>query len=1018
MNECENNELNKNQNISSQKISHDSDNDKAIINNEIKNDLNINDKIKIKNSKLEKLINLKVQEDPNNMKPYINTSPNKYKIINKKIISPNKNIKVYNQKFENISEYFNHNNNHFNEYELLCRENPNNSYILSLMNYEQEMNRMNFMNNSQPNIITNNNNYYYSYNSHLNDFPFNTQMHMHMINNNPNMNSLINRNMIANNNVKFYINRFPNYINNNSDYFRNKYFNDYEHIFFPNVYCMRNILLKEKYCLNNDYFMNNCYNNALFFDKRHLIRDFSSDLLIDRNRYDSHQILCQNIMNIRRPTFLSPPFKKRAYSHGRPFNVIQKYYDDNFIMEEENEEDGNNDDYKEGKIKNNKNIKNNDTNNALNDSEKQKIDNSKVRNDIPYKKINYEYYNNYRNFYPYYQSFNSKNIKSKSNEFINRYKNISNKDNDIFYSPRINNSRYFKNCFNLKNLIYSKKNITTKSLINKKKNKVINHVGNNYMNNSENDIEDIKESKNLNDISIKKVENNMKGRAKKIRLSEGDYEKRDVKEIKLFKTKSEIINLSKGKFLKDETLRKQDKIDSNRNNKIKSSHKGKIMNFQYIPSKEIIFTNSMYNIKTQNDNNRNTKEKTLNSEKLKKNKTFFPNKKAKMKSDNICLTFSKININNENVKKLDTEKKLNKKKNRITFNDNIKIINLENKMNNSTEKSKMKRIQSLQSLYNIIFTKKSKKIDDNKNVFDINKNKSINISKKLFNNCGEKKTNRIIGNINKKLRNNKSIENDKDKNNIIKNKILIDSLRKLNNSGDNLKPKNIIKINFNTINKNTNYNKNNDESYTNQYIQKTISKVGNQMIKAKTQKSSFKNSKANISKKPNANNPHFKNIKNKFKKVNINIDSKMAGYEFPSVKTLNHYNNKSPIKKNNHFLFNLNKNIINSSKQLKENKNYLGSLMINDSSITASESDILSKNRKSQNIENIKNKKSKIYIINKNKTEMKKNNNIIRNNKKKLDLNELNVVTTTIEVDCSKIKDNEPFIKEKNKTNI
>lgn len=1010
MNEYENNELNKNENISVKKLSHDNDNDDVNNNNEMKNDLNINDRNEIKNLKLK----IKVQEEPNNMKQYNNTSPNKYRIINKKIINPNKNYKVYKQKFENINEYFNHNNNLFNEYELPYGENPNNSYFLSLMNYEQKMNPMNLLNNSHPNIITNNNNYYYSYNSHLNDSPFNTQMYLY--NNNPNINSIINRNIIGNNIDKFYINPFPNYINNNNNYFRNKYFNEYENIIFPNIYFMRNILLKEKFFLNNEYFMNNCYKNALFFNKKNLIRDFSSDFLFQRNRYNSHQILNQNIMNLKRPIFLPSPLKKRAYSHGRPFNVIQKYYDDNFIMEEENEEEGNNDDYKENKIKNlkkeikNKNIKNNeekDLNNALNDSGKKKIIGSRIKNGIPYKKINYENYNNYKYFYPYYQSISSKNIKSKSNEFINRYKNFNIKNNDIFLSPRNNNSRYFKNCFNLTNLIYSKKNITTKSLINKKSNKIINNSENNFINISANDMDNIKENKNINDNSIKKeIGSNMKEKVKRIRMSEDNYPKSGVKEIKLYKTKSEI-NISKGKNTKDETFGNQMKNDNNKNSKKRNSHKGKIMSFQYIPSKEIIFTNSMYNLKTQKDNShKKSKEKTLNSEKLKKIKTFIPCKKTKQKSNNICLTYSKININNENIKKINTE---NKKKNRITFNDNIKIINLENKMNNSIEKSKIKRIKSLQSLYNIIFTKKIKKIDDNKSAFDINKNKSINISKKLYNNCGEKKTNRIIWNINKKLKNNKSIGSEKDKNKIIKNKILIDSsLRKFNNSGDNIKPKNILNIKFNTINKNMKYNKNNDESYTNQYIQKTLSKAGNQMIKAKTQKSSFKNSKTKISKKANANNPHFKNIKNKFKKVNINIDNNTITInEFPSVKTLDQLNNKSQIKKNNHFVFN-----INSSKQLKDNKHFFKSLMINDSSITASDSDLLSKNRKNQNIENIKNQNSKIYIINKNKTEMKMKNNIIRNSKKKLDINDLNIITT-IEVDCSKMKDNGLIRKEK-----
>ena len=94
MNDCENNELNKNENISVKKICLN-ENDNANINNEMENDLNTNDKSKIKNLKLEKLIKIKVEEEPSIMKPYVKTSPNKYRIINKKIISPNKNYKIY-----------------------------------------------------------------------------------------------------------------------------------------------------------------------------------------------------------------------------------------------------------------------------------------------------------------------------------------------------------------------------------------------------------------------------------------------------------------------------------------------------------------------------------------------------------------------------------------------------------------------------------------------------------------------------------------------------------------------------------------------------------------------------------------------------------------------------------------------------------------------------------------------------------------------------------------------------------
>ena len=39
-----------------------------------------------------------------------------------------------------------------------------------------------------------------------------------------------------------------------------------------------------------------------------------------------------------RPVFAVPPSKKRALSQGRPFNFIHKYYDENYILEDDDEE--------------------------------------------------------------------------------------------------------------------------------------------------------------------------------------------------------------------------------------------------------------------------------------------------------------------------------------------------------------------------------------------------------------------------------------------------------------------------------------------------------------------------------------------------------------------------------------------------------------------------------------------------------------------------------------------------------
>jgi hypothetical protein len=55
----------------------------------------------------------------------------------------------------------------------------------------------------------------------------------------------------------------------------------------------------------------------------------------------------------RRPVYKIPPSKKRAVSHGKSLNFIHKYYDENFILEEDNEDNVSDD----GNKKQKKNLK-------------------------------------------------------------------------------------------------------------------------------------------------------------------------------------------------------------------------------------------------------------------------------------------------------------------------------------------------------------------------------------------------------------------------------------------------------------------------------------------------------------------------------------------------------------------------------------------------------------------------------------------------------------------------------------
>ena len=50
------------------------------------------------------------------------------------------------------------------------------------------------------------------------------------------------------------------------------------------------------------------------------------------------KLVTQHNIQRKRPVFTLPASKKRSVSQGKPFNLIQKYYDENFILEDDAEE--------------------------------------------------------------------------------------------------------------------------------------------------------------------------------------------------------------------------------------------------------------------------------------------------------------------------------------------------------------------------------------------------------------------------------------------------------------------------------------------------------------------------------------------------------------------------------------------------------------------------------------------------------------------------------------------------------
>jgi len=144
----------------------------------------------------------------------------------------------------------------------------------------------------------------------------------------------------------------------------------------------------------------------------------------------------QHNIQRKRPVFTLPASKKRSISQGKPFNLIQKYYDENFILEDDAEEKFNQ------YIKIDGDSRNDSIDNSFNSSNSSITDSNKKSNYIK---------NNEK-------SSSDSNIDIERNDIKTRDNNYSKDNSDI------------KNCNNINN--YSNKNSNLK-FNNNKKNKDI-----------------------------------------------------------------------------------------------------------------------------------------------------------------------------------------------------------------------------------------------------------------------------------------------------------------------------------------------------------------------------------------------------------------------------------------------------------------------------------------------------------------------------------------------------------------
>jgi len=88
----------------------------------------------------------------------------------------------------------------------------------------------------------------------------------------------------------------------------------------------------------------------------------------DYNNFGSKKRIVHNKIKRRRPVFKVPPCKKASISQGKSLTFIHKYYDENFILEEDDEEEKLNKSEKNKRIKLDKKIEKN----YLSDNEENK----------------------------------------------------------------------------------------------------------------------------------------------------------------------------------------------------------------------------------------------------------------------------------------------------------------------------------------------------------------------------------------------------------------------------------------------------------------------------------------------------------------------------------------------------------------------------------------------------------------------------------------------------------------------
>jgi len=520
--------------------------------------------------------------------------------------------------------------------------------------------------------------------------------------------------------------------------------------------------LKNK--LGNNYLSKKKFYNEDFVDTNFLRfknKNFSPDYTINKSRFINHKIVDKNKLNIRTPDYVIPSFVKRSISHEKPINLVKKYYDHNFIMEEDNEDET----YFDEKIEiKHKSISNEQISKS---KEKEKEIHSKKLMSNDFLIINKE--NNYKNIIKdknyivdEENSYRDKDDQNFVNKFINYMKekkeeknpctmNITNSDK---ISTSINSNNFKKDKSKMEDIINDTENPIETSI------KVYSNIANHIEN--ENDI-----SRNLYKTDFSNINNNEKFES--VEKSKSNKVKCE-KKISIINIKALLNEIKKNNNVNQILENNKIKIINNKNSNISNNlNKININNSSILKNKKldnktsdkkeknISEENKFNEINKSNNHISNNDIKIKNNEDIDKKYKNSDFKNLIINKNKIVIKGAKI-IKKENIKKRETIKLKEHKK-----------VNLKNK-ENFGEKYIIKMNKEISIL---------DRIKINNTITSFNKKSIFDISNR------DKSNLRMKYKINKKY-NSKIVNIDKVRNNILPKKKSISKFSRMRKLKTNL----------------------------------------------------------------------------------------------------------------------------------------------------------------------------------------------------------------------------------------